>query len=101
MNITEQFTGEQEVCAVDTASDVDSSVLELSVEASHTKGSEPLSLTDNAAEVIVRDSLPTDTSIVEDDDDQAKVVATIPGWFSQINWINISFNEISTRIIRI
>ena len=72
---------------------MDSSALELSVEASQTKGSEPLSLTDDSTEVMVQDSVPADISldatVIKDDNDEAKAVATIPGWFSQIKWNNI------------
>ena len=44
-------------------------------------------------EVIVHDSLPEDISldatVVDGDKYQAKAVATVPGWFSEINWNNI------------
>ena len=105
VHITEQFTSEQEgtVPAVEAASDVDSNALELAVEASQIKDNVPLSLSDDVMELIVQDSFPEDisldTTVVDGENDQEKAVANIPGWYFQINWNNISFDEISSRFI--
>ena len=72
---------------------MDSKALELAVEASQIKDNVPLSLTDDVMEVIVQDSLSEDISldatVVDGENDREKAVATIPGWFFQINWNNI------------
>ena len=95
VHITEQFIGKQEgtASAVETASDVDLKALEPAVEASQIKDNVTLSLTDDVMEVIVHDSLPEDISldatVVDGEKYQEKAVATVPGWFSEINWNKI------------